>query len=233
MVLLIGKLIHFTLGAFVLAYGVDLTRLARLGLSPWDVLHEGIALNTPLSFGVASIFVGVVLVILSAFMGIRPRIGTVINMVVVGLMIDAILLWNLIPMPAAVSHALGVSPTGTRYGYLVGGSIVLGIGSAWYVTANLGAGPRDSLMLGLSRLTGWQVGIVRTMLEGTALLLGWLIGGPVGVGTIISALIIGWAIQGALAVFGRLALVPLFSGIIELPLKREPKQPGANDHAGE
>src|SRR5690606_12126191 len=139
MVLLIGKLIHFTLGAFVLAYGVDLTRLARLGLSPWDVLHEGIALNTPLSFGVASIFVGVVLVILSAFMGIRPRIGTVINMVVVGLMIDAILLWNLIPMPAAVSHALGVSPTGTRYGYLVGGSIVLGIGSAWYFTANLGA----------------------------------------------------------------------------------------------
>lgn len=233
MVLLVGKVIHFSLGAFVLAYGVDLTRLALLGLSPWDVLHEGIALNTPLSFGVASILVGIVLIILSSFMGIRPRVGTVINMVVVGLMIDAILMWNLIPLPAAVSMALGLPHNGIRYGYLIIGSIVLGIGSAWYVTANLGAGPRDSLMLGLSRITGWQVGIVRTLLEGTALLVGWLIGGPVGIGTVISALIIGWAIQGALAVFGKLAQVPLFSGIIELPLKREEKQPGAKDHAEE
>lgn len=220
------------MGAFVLAYGIDLTRLARLGLSPWDVLHEGIALNTPLSFGVASILVGVILVILSAFMGIRPRLGTVINMVVVGLMIDAILAWNLVPLPGAVSGALGLPAGGVRFGYLIGGSMVLGLGSAWYVTANLGAGPRDSLMLGLSRLTGWQVGIVRTLLEGTALLVGWAIGGPVGIGTVISALLIGWAIQGALMVFGKLAQVPAFSGVIELPLATSKKHPGADD-AGE
>lgn len=220
-----GKIVHFTLGAFVLSYGVDLTRLAELGLAPWDVLHEGMARLTPISFGVASIVVGVVLVTLAALLRIRPRLGTAVNMVIVGLFIDAILAWNLIPHPAVVSASLGLPLLLTRYIYLIFGSIVVGFGSAWYVTANLGAGPRDSLMLGLTRLTGWSVGLVRTIMEGTALLLGWAIGGPAGMGTVVSALIIGWAIQGSLVFFQRLGQVPFLHGIIELPLTGDETTP--------
>lgn len=227
--MLVAKIAHFTIGAFVLSYGIDITRLAHLGLSPWDVLHEGIALISPISFGVATIVVGIVLIVAAHFLGIRPRFGTIVNMVIIGIMIDVILVWNLIPLPDTVSRALGLPFTGVRYGYVIIGAVVLGIGTAWYVTANLGAGPRDSLMLGLAHRSGWQVGTVRTLMEGTALLAGWAIGGPVGVGTIISALLMGWTIQGALAVFRRLAQVPLLSGLIELPLMNE----GTNHNGGD
>ncbi|HEY8414505.1 MAG TPA: hypothetical protein VIK99_01910 [Thermaerobacter sp.] len=122
-------------------------------------------------------------------------------MTLVGLLTDAIPAWGWLPDPDAVSPA---APSGFRLAYGLGGVLVLGVGIGWYITANLGAGPRDSLMLALTRRTGKPVGTVRTALELAALVLGWALGGEVGIGTLVTAVTLGWVVQGSLWVFHRL-----------------------------
>lgn len=215
-------------GMFVLAYGIDLTREARLGLGPWDVLHEGLEGVLPISFGVASIAVGLVLVAWSAFLGIKPRAGTVVNMVIVGVYVDAILHWNLIVPTEQAADALGLQPMAVRAAYLLLGAGLSGFGSAWYVTADLGAGPRDAMMLGLSRRWRRPVGPVRTIMEAAALVIGWAIGGTAGVGTALIAISLGWTIQGGLAFFSYIVEVfPRLGGIIRVPSAKGGPEEGA------
>lgn len=212
---------HMLAGMFVLAYGIDLTREARLGLGPWDVLHEGLEKVLPVSFGAASIAVGLVLVAWSALLGIKPRAGTVVNMVIVGVFVDAIMHWNLIYPAEQAAAVTGLPPVYMRSAYLLLGAGLSGFGSAWYVTADLGAGPRDAMMLGLSRRWRRPVGPVRTVMEAAALITGWAIGGTVGVGTALMAFSLGWTIQGGLAFFAYLVKVfPRLRKIIRLPQPR-------------
>jgi uncharacterized membrane protein YczE len=159
--------------------GIAMTLEAELGVSPYDVLHQGIARVTGLSFGV--VVVGVGLLVLLLWIPLRQRlgIGTVINTLTVGFIVDFVL------SSLGSADALAV-----RWAYLLGGIVVSAIGIGLYIGAGLGPGPRDGLMTGIAA-RGHPVWIVRTGLELSALAAGWALGGDVGVGTLVFALSIG------------------------------------------
>lgn len=163
-------------------YGASMALMIRasLGLDPWDVLHQGLAERVPLSFGEVTIVVGAL--VLLAWIPLRqwPGFGTVSNVVVIGLAVDATL--AALPAPDAMPF---------RIGFMLAGVGLNGVASAAYIGARLGPGPRDGLMTGLVRRTGRSVRLVRTSIEVTVLVAGWLLGGTVGVGTVVYAVAIG------------------------------------------
>jgi uncharacterized membrane protein YczE len=183
------------LGLFLMALGVALTLRARLGLGPWDLLHQGISRHTPLTFGQASEVVGALVILAGVVLRLRPGLGTVLNMLLVGFFVDRILMTGMIP---------DARPGGLPVQALmdVMGVVLIGLGTGQYIRANLGAGPRDGLMLGLQRLTGRRVAVVRVCLELGAAALGFLLGGTVGFGTIIYALGIGPSVEFGFHVLG-------------------------------
>lgn len=190
----IGRLAVLIAGLFCFALGIVLTLQARLGLGPWDVLHQGLANRTILSFGQTSIGVGFCILVLAWALGIRPGVATVLNMLLVGAFVDLILWIGLVPDFAGRPWLL-------RLVVDIAGVALVGIGSAFYIKANLGAGPRDGLMLGLARRAGGRVAPVRAAIELTVLTAGFLLGGKVGLGTLIFALGIGPAVGIAFRLF--------------------------------
>ncbi len=189
-----GRLVVLVAGLFCFALGIVLTLQSRLGLGPWDVFHQGLANRTGLSFGRASIGVGFGILLLAWALGIRPGVATVLNMILVGAFIDLILWLGLVPDFAG-------RPWPLRLAVDVAGVAVVGIGSAFYIKASLGAGPRDGLMLGLARRAGGRVAPVRAAIELTVLAAGILLGGTAGLGTLIFALGIGPAVGLAFRLF--------------------------------
>ncbi|MEQ4566407.1 hypothetical protein [Paenarthrobacter sp. CAP02] len=167
-------------------YGISLAVFIRagLGLDPWDVFHQGVATKTGFSIGVVVIAVSFIVLLLWIPLRQMPGIGTVANAVLVGLFAD-LGLWLIPP----VSHL------GGQIAMLAGAVILNGIASACYIGARLGPGARDGLMTGLVRRTGWSVRLVRTGIEVTVLAVGLLLGGSVGVGTVVYALAIGPIVQ--------------------------------------
>jgi uncharacterized membrane protein YczE len=167
-------------------YGVSMAMMIRstLGLDPWDVFHAGIATHVPLSFGEVTIIVGVLVLLLWVPLRQWPGLGTIANVIVIGLAADAGL--ALIAPPEAVwSRAL-----------MLGAGIVLnGIAGGLYIGSQLGPGPRDGLMTGFARRTGLSIRLVRTTIEVVVLGVGWLLGGPVGLGTVLYAVSIGPLVQ--------------------------------------
>ncbi|NYT94374.1 YitT family protein [Salinispora sp. H7-4] len=164
-------------------YGVSMALLIRsgLGLDPWDVFHQGIAGHTGLSFGTVTIAVGALVLLLWIPLRQRPGLGTVSNVVVVGLVVDA----TLALLPADL-------PLATRTALLVGGIVANGTASGLYLGTRLGPGPRDGLMTGfVARRPRFSIRLVRTTIEVAVLGLGWLLGGAVGPGTVAYALTIG------------------------------------------
>ncbi|MDQ4124805.1 MAG: hypothetical protein M3134_04275 [Actinomycetota bacterium] len=176
--------IRLLAGLWLFALGSVLTLRASLGVAPWDVLHDGIRRNTPLTFGVAVIAIGVLLVLLSALLGIRPGPGTIANMLLIGTFVDLMLL-------TGAGTGLDDTHMALRFAVAFAGVAVIGLGSALYIGANLGAGPRDSLMVLVATKLGVRVGVARAVIEGSALLTGWLLGGAVGIGTLLFVLTIG------------------------------------------
>lgn len=174
------------LGLFLFAFGMVANLHSNLGMNPWGVLHVGIAKITPLTIGQATQLVGFVLVILGWLMGFAPGLGTLANMYFVGFFTDLIIEWDLIPQQTEPAP---------QFGLLLISIAVIGLGSFFYLRAQLGAGPRDSLMIGLIKKLNKPVAHVRAALELTALTLGYLMGGPVGIGTVVTALTIGYSIQ--------------------------------------
>ena len=164
--------------------GIAFTKQANLGLGPWDVLGDGLAQLIGLQLGTASVIIGVLVLLLWIPFREKHGIGTLSNLFVVGVFMNL---------------ALGVvhSPPGVllRSVWLTAGLLLIGLGSVLYLASQLGAGPRDGLMLGLSRMTGSSVRLTRTALEIAVLVVGWLLGGAVGVGTIVIALTIGPVVQ--------------------------------------
>lgn len=164
-------------------YGVSMALLIRsgLGLDPWDVFHQGLAGHTGLSFGTVTIAVGTLVLLLWIPLRQRPGLGTVSNVVVVGLVVDA----TLVLLPADL-------PLATRTALLVGGIVANGTATGLYLGARLGPGPRDGLMTGfVARRPRFSIRLVRTTIEVAVLGLGWLLGGTVGPGTVAYALSIG------------------------------------------
>lgn len=181
----LGRRLPQLLAGLVL-YGVSMAMMLRsgLGLDPWDVLHYGVATWLPLTFGGVVIATGVAVLLLWIPLRQMPGLGTVANAVVIGLATDAAL-------------ALLVTSEGmaARTAMLAGGIVLNGLATALYIGAQLGPGPRDGLMTGLVRRTGWSVRVVRTSIELSVVVTGWLLGGVVGVGTIAYALAIGPLVQ--------------------------------------
>lgn len=189
-----GRLIVLIAGLFCFALGIVMTLQSRLGLGPWDVFHQGLAHLTGLTFGRANIVVGLGVLLLAWVLGIRPGVATVLNMLLVGGFADLILWLGLVPDFAG-------RPWLARLALDVAGVAVVGLGSAFYIKANLGAGPRDGLMLGLARRTGGRVAPVRAAIELSVLAIGFLLGGKAGPGTLIFALGIGPAVGAAFRLF--------------------------------
>ena len=172
----------FFVGLMVLAFGITLTIKGKdLGIGPWDVFHYGLFKQLGLTIGTWSIIAGFLILLITG-VGTKsfPKIGAFLNMLLIGIFID---FFNyVIPNPESLlaqSIVFGI------------GIIVLGYGIGLYVSADLGAGPRDSLMLLVVEKTGWKVQWVRNGMEVIVFFFGWLLGGPVGIGTIIIALGIG------------------------------------------
>jgi uncharacterized membrane protein YczE len=165
---------------------------ARLGLDPWDVLHQGIARHSGLAIGTVVIVVGAVVLLGWIPLRQRPGIGTVANVVLIGVSMNVAL--QLLP----AEHGLP-----WRLASMAGGVALCGVATGMYIGANLGPGPRDGVMTGLARRTGLSIRLTRTALEVTVLVSGWLLGGTVGLGTVVFALGIGPLAQIFLPVFDR------------------------------
>lgn len=184
---LLRRLPRLLPGLVLCGVGIASMVAADLGLSPWDVLHQGISYRTGLPIGSVTILVG--LVVLAAWLPLRerPGVGTVLNVVVIGVVVDLTLLVLTTPDALALRIAM-----------MLAGPLLFGIGSGLYIGSGLGPGPRDGLMTGLARRTGRRVGGIRTGLEISVLATGWLLGGTVGAGTVVFALGIGPVVAVAL-----------------------------------
>lgn len=194
-----ARLAWLVLGLFLCAAGIMAFLQARLGLPPWDVLHQGIAKRTPLSFGLANVSVAVVVLGVAWRLGARVGFGTVANAVLIGLFVAL-----LQPLPAV--RELAGWPVAGRVGLLGVGLACFGVGSALYIGAALGAGPRDSLMLVGSRRLGMRIGAVRALIEVSVLVAGFFLGGVVGLGTVVFAALIGPAVEASFWVLSRTPL---------------------------
>ncbi len=174
------RLVQLYLGLVLFGASMALMIRSDLGLDPWDVFHQGLMVHTPLSFGTIVIVISVV--VLLAWIPLRqwPGLGTLSNAVVVGLVVDAVLAVLTVP-----------TSLGMRVVFMVAGVALNAVATAAYIGARFGPGPRDGLMTGLVRRTGRSVRLVRTSIEVAVLAVGWLLGGTVGIGTVVYALGIG------------------------------------------
>jgi uncharacterized membrane protein YczE len=191
-----ARLASLLVGLAVFAFGIVLILESRLGLSPWDVLNQGIARHSPLSFGEANILVALGVLLLARSLGARIGLGTVANAVLVGAFVDQFLRIDAL-------HRLASEPLAQRVLLDLAGIGLVGVATAFYIGARFGAGPRDSLMLVGARRTRFRVGAVRAVLEGGALVAGFALGGTVGVGTLAFALLVGPAVEASFFLLGR------------------------------
>lgn len=173
-----------------IAWGIGLALFVRanLGLGPWDAFHQGLGRQLGITIGQASIVAGLFVLLLWIPLRQRPGIGTILNVLLIGPVTDIGL--KIIPE--------GIEPYWLRGLMLVAGMACIGFGSALYLPAGLGAGPRDGLMMGLNQKLGWSIRVSRTAVEASALGIGYLMGGKVGIGTLVFAFGIGPLVQFSL-----------------------------------
>lgn len=186
-------------GLALFALGIVAFLESKLGLSPWDTLHQGIAKHSPLSFGEANIVVSVVVVTVAWLLGAKVGIGTLANAVLVGGFVVGL-------TSVGAVEDLAHDSLGVRIGLLAAGVVLTGCGSGLYLAAALGAGPRDSLMVVGSHRLGRRIAVVRVGMELCALAAGVSLGGTVGAGTVAFALLIGPSIEASFWVLERTRL---------------------------
>jgi len=184
------RLVTLLAGLFVYGLGVALTVHAGIGIAPWDVLAQGISIQTGLSFGVATVAVSILVLVCWIPLKVKPGFGTVANALLVGLFADFWLM--ILPDLNAYWQQLAVFMLGV---------VVVAIATGLYISSRLGSGPRDGLMQGTANALDRPFWLVRTAFEGSVLTIGWLMGGQVREGTLIFALTIGYLVQISLKVF--------------------------------
>jgi uncharacterized protein len=176
-------------GLWIFGTGEALLVASTLGNAPWTVLAQGLSTRLPMSIGVATFVTSVIVLLLWIPLRERPGLGTISNAIVIALSLQVMV--TVLPTP---------SGTLVRLGFVLLGIAVIGIGSGLYLTTNLGPGPRDGWMTGIHRRTGWPISAVRLAIEATVVVLGWLLGGTVGIGTVLFALLVGPAVGYGLRV---------------------------------
>ncbi|KAE9634123.1 hypothetical protein GND95_08130 [Defluviitalea raffinosedens] len=174
------------LGLFLYALGIVVSMKANLGFAPWEVFHYGLGKTIDLTIGTVSILVGLIICLCAVWMGEKIGLGTILNMILIGVFMDLLLMLSFIPEVNGLIMGIIM---------IITGLFIISFGSYFYIASGFGAGPRDSLMVALQRKTGLPVGLCRGFLEGTVVLIGWLLGGPVGLGTVLAAFGIGFCIQ--------------------------------------
>lgn len=181
---LLGRWAKLLTGLAFIGFSIAFMKHANLGLGPWDVLNDSLAGLTGIQLGTVSIVVGAIVLLLWIPMREKPGVALIPNILLIGAFTNI-----------GMALVESASSAFLRSAWLITGVLLASVGSALYLGSQLGAGPRDGLMLGLSRKTGWSVRRTRTALEVFVLFVGWTLGGAVGIGTVISALTIGPAIQ--------------------------------------
>ncbi|MBU2698759.1 YitT family protein [Pimelobacter sp. 30-1] len=174
------RLVQLYVGLWLYGVSLALMVLGDIGLAPWDVLHSGVIRHIPITLGQAVVLFSFVVLVFWIPLREKPGLGTISNALVVGISADVTLGTFDAPEPMAARFAL-----------MVGGIVLCGLATALYIGAQLGRGPRDGLMTGLARRTGLSIRLVRTGLEVTVVVLGLLLGGTLGLGTVVFALTIG------------------------------------------
>ena len=167
-------------GLMLFGLGEGLLIVSLTGASPWSVLAQGISLNVNLSIGTITLFISIAVLILWIPLGQKPGMGTIFNALIIALMIDICI--KFVPSPSSYIYQLILAVISV---------ITVGIGGGIYLVSNLGAGPRDGLMIGLQKVTNAPVALVRAILEISVVTVGWYLGGTVGVGTLLFAFGIG------------------------------------------
>ena len=183
MALISRKLLQVLVGTTLIGTGVALNFSSQLGLGPWGVFHEGISLNTTLSFGNAIIATGIFITLLWIPLKQRPGIATFVDIFWIGTVADLI-----------IGIELNTENLLLKWIFVFLGILCIGSGTAIYVGADMGSGPRDGVMVGLEG-KGLKIGMARNIIEVTALVLGWLLGGTVGLSSVVIALSIGPVVQ--------------------------------------
>lgn len=180
------RIVRLFFGLFLYALGIVLAIHANLGAAPWDVFHLGLAQRLGVTLGIASIATSVAIVAISAAMKEHIGFGTLCNMIFIGVFVDVIITGGWVPVLDSLIPGVIM---------LVSGLLVIALASVFYMGAGYGSGPRDSFMVVLAKRTGRTAGFCRGCMEAVVLGAGWLLGGKVGIGTVISVLAIGPAVQ--------------------------------------
>ena len=184
---------YLTLGLTIFGLGEGLLIVSYSGASPWSVLAQGISLNIDLSIGLVTFIVSVCTLSLWFFLKQKPGIGTVFNIIIIAAMIDLTIFLFVTPETYLGKLLMAVFAV-----------LLVGLGSGFYLIANLGPGPRDGLMTGLQRKTKYSFTLIRTILEISAVLFGFLLGGVIGLGTVLYAIMVGPSVSLGFYVVGRL-----------------------------
>ena len=185
---LLLKMPSLFFGFFLFAVAILLALYSKLGMSPWDVFHMGIVNHSILSLGQTSQIVGFAVIMLSIFLGVIPGIGSVFNMIFIGIFIDLVNNTGLLKTPGSMLGKILM---------LISAILIMGIATYSYLRVELGAGPRDGLMEGIVIKFDKPVWLIRGSIEITALIIGFFLGGPVGIGTLLLAVAIGPAVEFA------------------------------------
>lgn len=194
---LVRRLPRLLVGLVLFGVGIAMMVISDLGLAPWEVLHQGISINTGIPIGTVGILTGILVLILWIPLRERPGIGTVSNVLLIGIVID-LTLWL---APDRVDGAW------QQWALLIGGTLVIAVGSGLYIGAGLGPGPRDGVMTGLGA-RGVPIGFARAIIEVSVLVAGWALGGTVGVGTVVFAFGVGPLVGWMLPAFRLPPMVP-------------------------
>jgi len=195
----IRKWLLFSVGITILSTGIALTVWAKVwGVSPWDSFHLGLMNYLNFNFGQIVQLVGAVAIVLGAFLGVIPKIGTILNMFIVGWLAN----FFLGQFPANTLEEFSV----VSFLVLVIGILCCGIGSGLYIAADVGIGPRDSIMIGLNRKFGIRIARARTFMEITIVLLAFMLAGPIGIGTLLFSVTIGYVVEKTLNLYKAFSL---------------------------
>jgi uncharacterized protein len=204
------RILWYYLGLSIMTAGYAMVIRPGLGAAPWDIFHLGLSGQTEVPLSLVIQPTGLVIVLLNWSLKIKPSLGMVLNMLSVGPILTSML--GLLQVPQNLAG---------RWIMLVAGILVCGFGTALYISADMGPGPRDGLMVGLTRRFGLPVSIIKNGIDVTVALLGWQMGGPLGLGTVVVALSLGPSMQLGIYLVARLARFDLLAGFVRpVSLKR-------------
>ena len=188
-----STLFFLCFGLSLFGLGEGLLIVSFTGASPWSVLAQGISLNVNLSIGTITLLISIAVLLLWIPLGLKPGMGTIFNALIVALMIDLCI--KFIPTPSSYTQQIILALISV---------IIVGIGGGIYLVSNLGAGPRDGLMIGLQKITNLPIAVVRATLEISVVSIGWYLGGTVGIGTLLFAFGIGPCVAFGLYLVGKI-----------------------------